>query len=134
MAKITSNCLNLNEERILEMIDRSQHVKYVLNNILYRNIRYIPDYNAYAKIDKINSIHKKAYQEDLSKEELTVLALYVLIYDDNKFALEFIRTKGNFDYIRKIYDVPKEFVLLRWKLRRKIVSYEQNIKKLSKEL
>ena len=117
----------------LSIIAKSKELKPIIDKYYYRNIKiYTPYLGSNGKISKTIAFYKKIYNENLTNEEQTILALYTIINDDYKLTLEYIRTKGDFKLIGKMYNVTPEFAILRWKIQRKIKKYE-NSKKLTLE-
>lgn len=125
--KIKPEAINLDVEKILEIIEKSKPIKKELDrkksiNSFYKTYMSINDI-----IDRAISLYRTAHKHFLNEEEKTILALYLIIDNDKKFLEKYMQLKGNFNLIGKYYGVSQQFIILRFKIYRKIKKYENNL-------
>ena len=125
--------INTPIERCMTIKERIPSVKTYYNNIIknYSNLYYNP-YGYDSFLEKILSVYKKLYKEQLTDEEKTILIIYYMIEDDNKLKNDIIKTNCNLNLIARKYYLNKELVKLRWNIMKEINKYKrENEKKLT---
>ena len=128
MTKLYPKALDLDEERIIEIIERTKNVKKEIDKTKAKNSFYKTYIGINETIERAISLYRIIYKDFINSEEQTILGLYIIINDDKKLLENFLRLKGDFTAIGKYYGVSEKFVTLRFKIYKKIKKYNDNLK------
>ena len=127
----TFDALKLDEEKIIELIERAKYIRNIFYNIYEKNNAKGEYFPIDMRYNKSTTLYKKHFKEELNLVERTIIFVYFVIPNDEKFLNDFLIYKGNFATIGKNYGVSKEFALLRWMIQRKVSKYNKSVKKLT---
>ena len=133
MFKLKTECLNLNDEDIIEIIKNIKKIKEYIEILSIRNGIFNQGMSIDEKIAKAISLYHSTYRVNLNNNEKTIIALYLIINNDEKFLQKYLLFKGDFSLIGKYFGVSKEFAYLRWLIYRKIKKYENNLIEIKKD-
>lgn len=133
MINFTNKITNTSIEKCIILKERVPSVKYYYYNLIrnYTN-KYFTPYGYYSQLEKLISIYKKLYNENLTNEEKTIFLIFYIIENDNTLKKDIIRTNCNLGQIAKKYCLSEDLIKLRWNLMKEIQKYNsKNEKKLT---
>ncbi len=100
--------------RAVELVDNARKKVLIERAKEVKSMVYNPNLTLDAKLSKASYFYEKNYKEVLDIRELTILSLYIIFSDDDKFMQMIYNYNYNFDKVAKLYGLNGTVAKLRY--------------------
>lgn len=100
--------------RAVELVDNDRKKVIIERASEIIPVLHFRDHGLEEKLSRAYYLYQRKYNETLNIRELTILSLYIIFPNDNKFLSMFERTNYDFEKMGKFYSISGKIVKLRY--------------------